>query len=75
MLLLNIPLFGEMLIASYLLFMAPDEVDRLLCRLNPAAWFAGVHLPGGLLSSRIRSASDLSTWRQLELGFHSPDEG
>jgi hypothetical protein len=74
MLLLNVPLFGEMLIASYLLFMDPDEVDRILRRINPAAWLSGVRIPGGQWNSRIRSASDLTAWRQLELGFRSPDE-
>jgi hypothetical protein len=74
MLLVNAPLFGEMMIAAYVLFMAPDEIDRLLRRLNPLGWFAERSLPRWLLSARLKSASELSAWRQLELGFPSPEE-
>ena len=34
----NIPIFGELMIASYLTFLAPDELDALLRRLDPRNW-------------------------------------
>ncbi len=35
----NIPIFGEMMVACYICFMQPDEVDAVLRRINPANWF------------------------------------
>ncbi|HEV3164602.1 MAG TPA: HTTM domain-containing protein [Isosphaeraceae bacterium] len=35
----NIPIFGELMIASYLTFLGPDEFDRFLRYLNPRNWF------------------------------------
>lgn len=40
MLMVNIPIFGEMMVACYLTFLSPDEVDSLLSRLNPRTWLA-----------------------------------
>ena len=34
----NIPIFGELMIATYLTFLAPDELDALLRRLDPRNW-------------------------------------
>ena len=34
----NIPLFGELMTACYLTFLAPDELDALLRRLDPRSW-------------------------------------
>ena len=73
MFLLNIPLFGEMMIASYMLFMAPDELDGILRRLNPLSWFAERSLPRWLAIGRFKPASELTSWRQLELGFSSEE--
>ncbi len=36
----NIPIFGELMTACYLLFLTPAEVNALLTRLDPRAWFA-----------------------------------
>ncbi|MBV8556851.1 MAG: HTTM domain-containing protein [Planctomycetaceae bacterium] len=38
-LMVNIPIFGEMMAACYICFLQPDEVDVVLRRLNPAHWF------------------------------------
>jgi hypothetical protein len=35
----NVPIFGEVMTACYLVFLAPDEIDALLRRLNPCSWF------------------------------------
>ncbi len=35
----NIPLFGELLMASYLTFLNATELDALLRAVNPRAWF------------------------------------
>jgi hypothetical protein len=34
----NIPIFGELMIASYLTFLPPDEFDALLRTLDPRSW-------------------------------------
>jgi hypothetical protein len=36
---INIPIFGELMTASYLAFLLPDELDSLLTHLNPRRWF------------------------------------
>ena len=35
----NVPLFGELMTACYLTFLEPDELDTLLRFLNPLKWF------------------------------------
>ena len=44
---LNVPGFGEVMIATYLTFLAPDELDALLRFLDPRPRLArlGLHLP------------------------------
>jgi hypothetical protein len=55
--LVNIPIFGELMTACYLLFLEPDELDALLRRLNPLRWFdrsrASVPLSGPILPGRV----------------------
>jgi hypothetical protein len=45
--LLNVPVFGEVMTATYLTFLAPDELDALLSALNPRVWLArlGLRVP------------------------------
>jgi hypothetical protein len=38
MLMVNIPIFGELIVACYLTFMGPDELDAILLRLDPRTW-------------------------------------
>ena len=54
--LVNVPLFGEQMTALYLLFLAPDELARLLAFLDPRRWFStqGRELPS--LSARLDPA-------------------
>lgn len=35
----NVPIFGEVMTACYLVFLAPDELDTLLRTLDPRRWF------------------------------------
>jgi Vitamin K-dependent gamma-carboxylase len=44
---LNIPAFGETMVATYLTFLAPDELDGLLRFVDPRTWLArlGVRRP------------------------------
>ena len=37
----NIPIFGELMTACYLTFLAPDELDAMLRRLDPRGWLGG----------------------------------
>jgi hypothetical protein len=39
LLIVNVPLFGELMMACYLTFLSPDEFDQLLRALNPRNWF------------------------------------
>ena len=36
----NIPIFGELMTASYLLFLAPDELESVRMSINPKNWFS-----------------------------------
>jgi hypothetical protein len=69
--LVNIPVFGELMTACYLLFLQPDELDALLRGLNPIHWFdrsrASVPLSGPILPGRVDPGVPLS-WR----GPHEP---
>src|SRR4051812_8644434 len=38
LLMVNIPIFGELMIATYLTFLAPDELDSLLRAIDPRSW-------------------------------------
>lgn len=39
LLVINVPLFGEMMTACYLTFLTPGELDRVLDVVNPLRWF------------------------------------
>jgi hypothetical protein len=68
---LNIPGFGEVMIATYVTFLAPDELDAVLRFFDPRAWLArlGLHLPGRAFWSAARSGVTLPAMHQLELPF------
>jgi hypothetical protein len=69
---LLIPGFGELMIATYLVFLDPDEVDRLLHVLDPRAGLArlGVRWPSfGFLPGAVERPIGLAGWQQLEFGF------
>ena len=69
---LNVPGFGEILIATYMTFLAPDELDALLRFLDPRRWLArlGLRLPvTPLWNSGARGAPRCPGLYQLELPF------
>ena len=35
----NVPIFGEVMTACYLVFLAPDELNALIRHMNPRSWF------------------------------------
>jgi hypothetical protein len=68
---LNVPGFGETMIATYITFLAPDELDAVLRLLGPRAWLArlGLRIPAAPLWRSTPSATALSRTHQLELPF------
>jgi hypothetical protein len=71
---LNVPGFGEILIATYMTFLAPDELDALLHVLDPRRWLArlGVGLPvRAIWQSGVHGTPLTGMNRQLELPFDS----
>jgi hypothetical protein len=67
---LNVPGFGEIMIATYLTFLAPDELDGLLRALDPRPRLArlGLRLPAPFWTGPGRTAP-LPGAYQLELPF------
>jgi hypothetical protein len=68
---LNVPGFGEVMIATYLTFLAPDELDALLRFLDPRPRLArlGLHIPAGFLWPGVGRGAALPGMQQLELPF------
>jgi hypothetical protein len=67
---LNIPGFGEFMIATYIAFLAPDELDALIRWLDPRAWLSrlGIHTSIAALWRSNRLAPR-PAWQQLEFPF------
>ena len=70
---LNIPGFGEVMIATYLTFLAPDELDALLRFLDPRPRLArlGLHLPITAFWNSAGRGAPLPGLHQLKLPFDS----
>jgi hypothetical protein len=68
----NAPLFGEQMMAIYLLFLDRDELDALGRCLNPLSRFGRKSRLALDRSSRRHGPSGLRGWHQLELGFDAP---
>ena len=68
---LNVPGFGEAMIATYLTFLAPDELDALLHFLDPRPRLArlGLHWPVAALWPGTGRGAALPGVHQLELPF------
>jgi hypothetical protein len=68
---LNVPGFGEVLIATYVTFLAPDELNALLRFLDPRPKMArlGIRLPVATFFSATRRGAPLAGVHQLELPF------
>jgi Vitamin K-dependent gamma-carboxylase len=68
---LNVPGFGEVMIATYLNFLAPDELDALLRFLDPRPRLArlGLQWPVTAFWNSARQGAPLAGMHQLELPF------
>lgn len=64
----NVPIFGELMTACYLTFLAPDELDALLRRLNPGNWFGLLRRAPrtGTIPGRIDGPSPLRSPKGVE---------
>jgi hypothetical protein len=69
-LMVNIPIFGELMVACYLLFLAPDELDVLLRRLDPRRWFgrSRASAPAPVIPGRV-DRPEPTPWQ----GPHEPE--
>ena len=68
---LNIPGFGEIMCATYLTFLDPDEIDGLLHAFDPRVWLARLgirRLNFDFLSPQDRPLR-LPSWQQREFAF------
>ncbi len=68
---LNVTGFGEVMISTYLTFLAADELDSLLHALDPRAWLARLGLKTSWLAELkgARGGGPQPGWRHLELPF------
>jgi hypothetical protein len=68
---LNIPGFGETMMAAYFTFLAPDELDAFLRALDPRGWLArlGISARSLVFSRGRRETAPIATWQQLEIPF------
>jgi hypothetical protein len=70
--LLNVPAFGEAMTATYLTFLAPDELNALIRVLDPRALLARLSRPLASLAvwRSVQRPASLAEWeQQLELPF------
>lgn len=70
MLTVNIPLFGEMMMLTYLAFVTPEELDAALRVLNPRRWFASAEAKAklDLRGLRLDAPAGQSSTAHLEAG-------
>src|SRR5208337_3135236 len=64
--LVNVPLFGEQMIALYLLFLAPDELAALLGFFDPRRWFSRRGEELQPLRSMVGASSSLPSTRPIQ---------
>jgi hypothetical protein len=55
----NIPIFGELMIAGYLTFLTPEELDALLHAIDPRRLFARRHRQPPVIPGRVDARSIL----------------
>ena len=65
---LNVPGFGEAMTATYLVFLAPDEINAVIRCLDPRAWLArlGVGTPSLAFLGRLDRPNTLQGLHQRE---------
>ena len=68
---LNIPGFGEVMCATYLAFLDPDETMAVVRALDPRAWLArlGFRRPSLDFLRGRESPTALASWQQREFSF------
>ena len=69
--LVNVPLFGEQMTALYLLFLAPDELDRLARPPRSSGLVRPAAERVGCPVGAARPGPCVPGWRQLELAFEA----
>jgi len=73
---LNVPGFGEVMIATYITFLAADELDAVIRFLDPRTWLArlGVSLPSPVFWSSSARGAPLPGMHQLEVPFEGLEQ-
>ena len=68
---LNIPGFGELMCATYLAFLDPDEAMAVVRALDPRVWLArlGIRRPNLDFLRGRENAISLPSWQQREFAF------
>jgi len=68
---LDVPFFGEVMTATYLTFLAPDELDAFLSILSPRALLArlGLRVPNFAAWQAVGRPVAVPDLQQLEFGF------
>ena len=60
---INIPIFGEIMVVCYLLFLAPDEVQALIRFFNPMTWLRKTRATLPAADSTRAASIRLRRWR------------
>jgi hypothetical protein len=69
LLLINVPLFGELMTACYLTFLTPGELDTMLRALDPRNWFR--RTPRALSAPNVR-VDRPHGWQGTHVGARTP---
>jgi hypothetical protein len=72
---INVPGFGEVMIATYLTFLAPDELDAVIRFLDPRTYLArlGLRLPSVAFWRPAGRGAPIAGFHQLDLPFEAVD--
>jgi len=72
----NVPLFGEQMVALYLVFLDPDELAAFLAFFRPSTWLGRKRPEKSLvIPGRVDPPHGLPTWKQLELALDGESAG
>jgi hypothetical protein len=68
----NVPLFGEQMVALYLVFLDPDELSGFLAFFRPSTWLGREKTGTSLvIPGRVDGPHGFPAWKQLELIFEN----
>jgi hypothetical protein len=70
---LNIPGFGELMCATYLVFLDPDETMAVVRAVDPRAWLARLGFRKPNLDFLRGRENPIPSWQQRELAFDRGD--